>query len=139
MPLEVTCALIEANGWVLAAKRAATAARGGLWEFPGGKIASGETEVDCLCREIREELDAEVEVGQRLTPVLYREPERAIRLIPFCCALLRGTPRPLVHERIQWLQVAGLLDLSWCPADRYVLRQYLRLRVPWLADRVDEV
>ena len=139
MPMDVTCALIEANGRVLAARRAASAARGGLWEFPGGKIASGETEAECLHREIREELGAEVELAERLPPVLYREPERTIRLIPFCCSLARGTPRPLVHERIQWLDGPGLLKLAWCPADRYVLRQYLLLRAPWLADRVEVI
>lgn len=137
MATEVTCALIESGGKVLAAKRAETADRGGLWEFPGGKVAPKETEAQCLRREIREELGIVVEVGRRLEPVLHREPEGAIRLIPYFCTIVQGEPTPLEHDRILWSGGRELVRLDWCPADIPVLRQYLSERAPELARELD--
>lgn len=137
MATDVTCALIESGERVLVARRAQTADSGGLWEFPGGKVAPGETEAECLRREIREELGAVVEVVERLTPVLHREPDREIRLIPYFCTLVRGRPRPLEHDGILWSTGGELVELAWCPADIPVLRQYLSKRAPWLAGKLD--
>ena len=137
MPMDVTCALIEADGRVLVARRAEGAARGGLWEFPGGKVGSGETEAECLVREIREELGVTVALVRRLTPVRHREPDREIRLIPYLCALESGSPRPLEHDQILWSEPRGLVELDWCPADMPVLSQYLRERAPWLAEQMN--
>ena len=137
MATDVTCALIESGGKVLAAKRAKNADRGGLWEFPGGKVVPGETEAECLRREIGEELGTVVEVALRLQPVLHREPEAEIRLIPYFCTIVRGEPAPLEHERILWAEGRELVRLNWCPADIPVLRQYLSQRVPELIRELD--
>lgn len=137
MATDVTCALIESEGEVLAARRAETADRGGLWEFPGGKVAPGETEAECLRREIGEELGIVVEVARRLEPVLHREPEGAIRLIPYFCTIAQGKPTPLEHERILWSGGRELVRLDWCPADIPVLRQYLSERAPELIRELD--
>jgi 8-oxo-dGTP diphosphatase len=120
------------------ARRAEKANRGGMWEFPGGKVASGETEAECLRREIREEMGTVVQVADRLRPVLYREPDRTIRLIPYLCIILRGSPKPLEHERIHWAGAGELVRLVWCPADIAVVRQYLILRAPWLVRELDQ-
>ncbi len=137
MATDVTCALIESGGKVLAARRAQTADRGGLWEFPGGKVTPGETEAECLRREIEEELGIVVDVARRLQPVLHREPEAEIRLIPYFCTIVRGEPRPLEHERILWSGGRELVRLDWCPADIPVLRQYLSERAPGLTRELD--
>lgn len=137
MATDVTCAIIESGERVLVARRAETAERGGLWEFPGGKVAPGEAEAECLRRELREELGIDVEVATRLEPVLHREPDREIRLIPFVCTLVRGQPLPLEHERILWSTCEELVGLAWCPADIHVLRQYLSERAPWLTGRLE--
>jgi len=137
MATDVTCALIESGGKVLAAKRAKNADHGGLWEFPGGKVAPGETEAECLRREIGEELGTVVEVALRLQPVLHREPEAEIRLIPYFCTIVRGEPTPLEHERILWAEGRELVRLNWCPADIPVLRQYLSQRAPELTRELD--
>lgn len=136
MPIDVTCALVESKGKVLVARRAENADRGGLWEFPGGKVASGETESECLRREIREELGLTVKVDRRLHPVLYREPDREIQLIPYFCTIVQGRARPLEHESIHWSEPRDLVGLAWCPADILVARQYLRERAPWLASEL---
>jgi len=139
MRIDVTCALIESGERVLVAQRAGKGANNGLWEFPGGKVAPGEGESECLVREIREELGVSVRVERRLRPSLHQEEERIIRLIPFVCSLMRGTPQALEHERIRWALAQELLQLDWCPADIAVLRQYLRDRAPELLDRPGQV
>ena len=137
MATDVTCALIESGGKVLAARRAATADRGGLWEFPGGKVAQGETEAECLRREIGEELGIVVDVARRLEPVLHREPGGEIRLIPYFCTIVQGKPTPLEHDRILWSGGRELVRLDWCPADIPVVRQYLSERAPELTRELD--
>jgi 8-oxo-dGTP diphosphatase len=137
MATDVTCALIESGGKVLAARRAETANRGGLWEFPGGKVAQGETEAECLRRELGEELGIVVDVARRLQPVLHREPKGEIRLIPYFCTIVRGEPTPLEHDRVLWSERRELVRLDWCPADIPVLRQYLSERAPELTRELD--
>ena len=138
MCIYVTCGLIEAEGKVLVARRAGNREESGLWEFPGGKLSPGETESECLRREIREELGAEIRIERRLRPSLHRRPDRSLCLIPFVCSLVRGRPSPLEHDRILWAEGGDLLRLSWCPADLPVLRQYLRERAPRLLEGLSD-
>ena len=138
MCINVTCGLIEAEGKVLVARRAGNRENSGLWEFPGGKLSPGETESECLHREIREELGAEIRIERRLRPSLHRRPDRSLCLIPFVCSLVRGRPSPLEHDRILWAGGRELLRLSWCPADLPVLRQYLRERDPGLLEELPD-
>jgi 8-oxo-dGTP diphosphatase len=112
----VVAAVIEQNGSFLVTRRLEGTHLAGMWEFPGGKIASGETHVQALAREIREELDADVEVGELLFETQFDYTERRISLHFYRCSLL-GTPRPLLGQQMQWVPRAELRALDFPPAD----------------------
>jgi mutator protein MutT len=85
--VEVVAAVIERAGRILIARRRAGGHLGGRWEFPGGKRQAGETPEAALVREIREELDVAVTVGELLDDVEWTYPEKTVRLLFFRCAL----------------------------------------------------
>ena len=117
----VVAAVIEQDGSFLVTRRVEGSHLGGLWEFPGGKIASGETHADGLRREIREELDADVEVGTLLFETEFEYTERPISLHFYRCALC-GTPRPLLGQQMKWAPRAELRELDFPAADAELIR-----------------
>jgi 8-oxo-dGTP diphosphatase len=127
--IEVVCGLIEDNeGRVLACLRPEGKHLGGKWEFPGGKIDPGETPEAALIRELQEELGVEVRIEAEFTPVEWDYSGRAIRLIPFCCAIISGTPTPLEHADIRWISAPHLGELDWAEADGPILAEWLATR-----------
>jgi 8-oxo-dGTP diphosphatase len=86
--IPVVCAIIEKNKTILAAKRNSTQTNAGLWEFPGGKVDTGETPSEALHRELLEELNATVRIIKELPPVYHIYPWISIQLIPFVCELI---------------------------------------------------
>jgi len=84
--IEVCCAIIVEGDKILATRRSHGMHLAGFWEFPGGKIEPGETAEACIIREIREELNIEIKVENRLLPVEHHYPEKSIRLMPFMCS-----------------------------------------------------
>ncbi len=122
--LDVVCAVIFDNdGRFLACRRPSDKHLGGKWEFPGGKVDSGESPEAAIVREIREELAIEVEVLSSFSPVVWDYDGRLIRLIPFRCGILAGVPQALEHDDLLWCTPGdwGLLD--WAPADVPILRE----------------
>ncbi len=125
--LHVTCAIIERNGAVLAARRGETMAMPLKWEFPGGKIKSGETPEDCLRREIAEELNVSIAVHQSLAPVTHAYPAFTITLYPFICSIAAGDIKLREHAAVAWLPRNQLFTLDWAEADLPVVDAYCRL------------
>jgi 8-oxo-dGTP diphosphatase len=112
--LVVVGAAIVREGRLLAARRSAPPAVAGGWEFPGGKVEPGESEVDALVRECREELGVVVRVGALLGTVTPAE----FVLRVYRAALVAGEPRPLQdHDELRWLAAHELADVPWLPAD----------------------
>lgn len=126
--LHVTCALIEKDRKVLVAQRPPNKALGGKWEFPGGKIESGETSEACLIREINEELGCEIRICSNLTPVTHDYSKFSIRLIPFICSVVSGTPKALEHDAIQWCEFPELLKIDLADADVPIALEFLSRR-----------
>ena len=118
--IRVAAALILDNGRVFATQRGYGAYKD-WWEFPGGKIEPGETPKEALKREIREELAAEIEVGDFLTTVEYDYPEFHLSMDCFWCRVLEGELKLLEHEAARWLSLDDLLQVKWLPADLEVI------------------
>jgi mutator protein MutT len=123
--VEVVAAVIEREGKILIARRPAGAHLGGLWEFPGGKPLPGETFEDALRREITEELDAEVVVGEPLERIEWAYPDKRVRLHFFRCALA-GEPRPLEGQEIAWVAAQELCRYEFPAADAALVERLSR-------------
>ncbi len=112
----VGAAIVE-NGRVLACARADPPEVAGRWEFPGGKVEPGETEVEALIRECVEELGVQVEVGVRVGEDVPLAHGRAILKV-YLAKLVDGErPQRLEHAELRWLGAGQLYDVDWLPAD----------------------
>jgi len=123
--IHVTCAIIESDGFVLAAQRSAVMSLPLKWEFPGGKIHPGETPEECLRRELLEELGIHVRLGKSLPPSSHRYPAISVTLHPFVCAIESGEIVLHEHAAIAWLPPQELHTLDWAEADLAVIEAYL--------------
>lgn len=126
--ISVTCAIIEQHARVLVTQRSENMPEPLLWEFPGGKVEAGETEEECLVREIREELRLHIQPLKRLTPVRHTiNAGRSIDLIPYRCHYIGGTIQLLEHRSYHWAHPHDLMKYRWCAPDLPVVAEYLRL------------
>ena len=119
--VKVVAAIIKAvneNGEtiIFATQRGYGDFKGG-WEFPGGKIESGETPQEALKREIIEELDTEVSVGELMYTVEYDYPQFHLSMDCFWCQIVRGNLVLKEHEAARWLTKDELNNVEWLPAD----------------------
>lgn len=112
----VSAAVIHRGGKILITRRPAGKHLGGLWEFPGGKVAPGESPTDALRREIREELGACAVVGEALETVDWQYPDKRVRLVFFRCAV-EGEPRALEGQEIAWVAPGELAGYEFPAAD----------------------
>jgi len=119
--IEVAAGLVFRGGRVLIAQRRPEDHLGGLWEFPGGKRRAGETFEACLRRELREELDVEVEVEGLLESVNHEYSERVVHLKFYRCRLRTGEPRPIGCQSLAWVTPFELSRYSFPAADAGLL------------------
>lgn len=117
MAIEVVGAVIINNGKILAARRPLDKNLGGLFEFPGGKIEANESEQEALKREIKEELNCEILVGEFITRAVYSYDFGDIALSTYLCKLKGKMPELLEHIEFRWLDVLELDTVKWAPAD----------------------
>ena len=97
------------------------------WEFPGGKVESGETDEEAIVREILEELSINILVIQRLEEVCHEYPDLIVTLIPFLCSITDGQLKLNEHHAFNWINPVNLLNLDWAEADIPVVNNYLNL------------
>ncbi|WP_088161313.1 (deoxy)nucleoside triphosphate pyrophosphohydrolase [Sphingobacterium sp. G1-14] len=126
--LQVTCAIIEHADKILICQRSNSMKLPLKWEFPGGKIEQGESKEDCLRREIKEELDIEIEINNTLSTVEYHYSDFSIQLYPFLCSLLNGEVKSLEHAQAIWVDANQLRDYDWAEADFPIVDEYLTQR-----------
>ena len=118
--IRVVAAVIRNNDRIFATQRGYGNYKG-WWEFPGGKIETGETPQEALKREIREELDTIVEVGDLIDCVEYDYPEFHLSMDCFWCTILEGNLHLNEAEDARWLTKETLMSVKWLPADLEVL------------------
>ena len=119
--IRVVAAVIKAvnkNGkpMIFATQRGYGEFKGG-WEFPGGKIEVGETPQEALKREIMEELDTEISVGELVDTIEYDYPEFHLSMDCFWCEIVKGELVLKEHEAARWLTREQLGEVEWLPAD----------------------
>ncbi|HIT61636.1 MAG TPA: (deoxy)nucleoside triphosphate pyrophosphohydrolase [Candidatus Fimousia stercorigallinarum] len=125
--IKVVAAIILHEGRVFATQRGYGEFKDG-WEFPGGKVEDGESLQNALIREIREELDTEIEVGKLLDTVEYDYPKFHLSMACFLCTIKSGNLVLKEHEAAKWLDSHTLDSVEWLPADQGLIgkiREYL--------------
>jgi len=125
--VHVACALIERDGLVLAAQRSAAMNLPLKWEFPGGKLETGETPETCLRRELLEEMGVTIDVGRPLPLHTHNYDSFTVTLYPFVCSIASDTITLHEHAAMVWLPPHELHTLDWAEADCPVLEAYARM------------
>jgi 8-oxo-dGTP diphosphatase len=125
----VVAALIRKNGKVLLTQRWPGKHLGLTWEFPGGKVESGESDEEALKRELQEELGIEVEIGSCCFETCHGYGNREVHLLIYRCKLVSGTPQPIDVKAIEWADESALLDRSFPPADLPFVQEIVAGRI----------
>lgn len=120
--IEVVAAVIKHEGKIFATQRGYGEFEGG-WEFPGGKMEAGETPQEALVREIMEELDTEIEVGELIDTVEYDYPKFHLTMHCFFCTVKTGHLVLKEHEAAKWLTLETLDTVDWLPADQGLIEK----------------
>jgi mutator protein MutT len=128
--IEVSAALIFHNGKLLITQRHANAHLGGLWEFPGGKCEANESFEQCLVREIQEELDVEISVGEVFEEINHSYAEKTVHLKFFLCKLICGEPRTLDCAALKWINKSELANFEFPTADAQLLEKLRAYNFP---------
>ena len=126
--IEVVAAIIIKDGQVFATQRGYGEFQG-WWEFPGGKMEAGESAQAALKREIREELNAEIEVNELLETVEWDYPNFHLTMHCYVCRLLSESLHLNEHEAATWLTHETLRSVKWLPADVLLLDKIDELRM----------
>ncbi|MCD7764187.1 MAG: (deoxy)nucleoside triphosphate pyrophosphohydrolase [Lachnospiraceae bacterium] len=114
--VKVVAAVIRHENKIFATQRGYGEFKDG-WEFPGGKVEPGETEQEALMREIREELDTVIAVGEQITRVEYDYPTFHLSMNCFWAEVVSGDLVLKEHEAARWLSKEELYSVEWLPAD----------------------
>lgn len=124
-PLIVTAAVITNGKNVLVAQRQG-GHLAGKWEFPGGKLESGESPEECLTREIREELGIEVQVEGIFEVVYHKYDFGPILLLAYSCKILDKCE--IRRDNVKWLSIEELAAVDFAPADIPIVRKLLKIK-----------
>ena len=114
--VNVVAAIIRDGNKIFATQRGYGEFKDG-WEFPGGKVEEGETPQEALKREIEEELETEIEVGDYLTTIEHDYPKFHLYMKCYWARIIEGKPVLLEHEAARWLSREELDSVAWLPAD----------------------
>ena len=112
----VICSSLQHKDRVLATARGYGAYKG-MWEFPGGKLEAGETPQQAIVREIKEELDVKISVGELIQTIEYDYPDFHLSMAVYECELLSTEIKQKVHKGMKWLLPKDMMSLDWAQAD----------------------
>ncbi len=115
--LNVVAAIIVEDDKIFSAQRANKGEVGLLWEFPGGKIEEGENEVDALIREIQEEFDTQLKVGEKVLTTEHQYSDFKVIMSGYFCNIENGNLKLKEHLDSKWLSIKNIKSVNWAPAD----------------------
>jgi len=127
--INVTCAIILKDKKILVAQRNEKMKLPLKWEFPGGKLEINESEIDCIKREIKEEININIEVLQKLSNNIHDYGTFKINLIPFLVQYISGEIKLAEHKDYRLLERSQLLNLDWAEADLPIVEEFLKLEI----------
>ena len=116
--INVVAAAIEKDGKFFCAQRPEGKSLGGFWEFPGGKLENGESPEQALIREIKEELNSDIEIISYVNEASYDYDFGMVVMKTFHAKLISGNLELLEHQNSTWLSPTQLPTLNWAPLDR---------------------
>jgi 8-oxo-dGTP diphosphatase len=126
LTLVVAAVIRDSEGRILLTRRPEGRHMEGLWEFPGGKVAEGESPADALIRELHEELGLETRTGAPITFAVHEEPGLRILLLFFSSEIIAGTPAPREGQEIVWVRPQRLPSYPTPPADADLVARLAR-------------
>jgi 8-oxo-dGTP diphosphatase len=124
--IKVVCGIIYHGNKIFIAKRKPGKSMGGLWEFPGGKIENNESEVDCLQRELLEELEMEVDGLNKYVQTIYSNDNFSLELISYKCNLKKWNGNLNDHDDFKWIYTSQLKEFDLSPADIFISESLLK-------------
>ena len=124
-PLIVTAAILRKNGKILITRRPEGKPHAGMWEFPGGKLGENESPEQCLRREIREELNLQIEVKTIFEVAYYRYDWGPVLILAYESHSLGGEIRNIEVAEHRWVLPAELVDFPILPADRPIIEKLM--------------
>ena len=119
--IDVCCAIIINDRKILAVQRGPDSSHPMQWEFPGGKIQSGETATQCIVREIDEELSVQIKILDQIESIDFDYRNKQIRLIPFLCKISSGEILLTEHSSMYWFRLAEWNTIDWTGADQKLI------------------
>ena len=128
--VEVAAAVIAQDGRYLITQRTSRSHLEGFWEFPGGKRQVGEPLEACLRRELWEELEIEVSVGEKLYETTWEYPERTVALHFFRCEIVEGVIKPTEGQAFRWVSPRDFSRHNFPPADAELVLKLSRQAEP---------
>ena len=123
--IQVTGALIKKNDKYLIGRRGPNEKSPGLWEFPGGKIEKGETPIECIKRELKEELNIKAEIGDLVTKYNYDYPNVSYLLYFFKVKSYVGEFKIIVHDKLEWVSLNDFHKYDFLQGDTPLINQML--------------
>ncbi len=123
--LEVVAAMIKDGEKFMLCRRPAHKARALQWEFPGGKIETGETAAEALMRECREEMDIEIACEAEYMDLVHEYPDLTVHLHLIPCRIVSGEPQKIEHSDILWVTLEEAAAFDLCPADRIFIERMM--------------
>lgn len=125
--VDVACAIIYFKDKILVTQRSETMNLPLKWEFPGGKLEPNESEINCIKREILEEINIKIDVVKKLSDSIFDYGTIQIKLIPFIANFISGDIILAEHKEYRLLDISELSNLDWAEADKPIVEELLKI------------